>query len=311
MICGIMGANTGKPQCDIPIGAIKYTMPTRGAEFTKDQLVDSNAVKAALLAKMLLAKSNTSKVFTIPYANEAANNTGEAPTASLSDGFEKVLTDPLPKYNLTHAELGRAQNQAICQFNGWNDKLYFVDRNNRLAYIIKPDGGGKGFSVGNLYYPPPIPGSSNALNTTVGKLTFANPDEFKLSPIGLIQLDFNVADLVNIEDVTVVQKAAPATNVFTVGLIGRFTGIDAHPAYASALANMARWVVKRLDTGASMTLTSAASDSGNLGWDITVDSTEFTNLPSGTKLSINIADPTTLALASVYGIEGTEIIYTK
>jgi hypothetical protein len=309
--CGILGANTGKPQCDVPIGAIKYLLLSRGATFTAGQLVDSASIQAALLAKMLLAKTDAQKIYLFPYANEAANNTGDPNVATLSDGFEKTLTDPLKKYTLTYAEMGKAQNAAACQFNGWTDKIYFIDRNNRFCYISVIDGTGKGFSTGNLFTTSPGPGSSTEVNVTKTNITFSNPDEFKTSPLGLIDLAFNPADLVNIEDMQVVEKDAAAVNVVTVGLIGRFTNQDAYAAYKTALNNIARWSVINETTGASMTLTSVATDDPHAGWDITIDTTQFTALASGTKYSVNIKDPATLHAAGVDSIEGIKLTYTK
>lgn len=309
--CGILGANTGKPQCDVPIGAIKYLLLTRGATFTANELVDSASVKTALTTKMLLAKTSAQKVYLFPYANEAANNTGDPNVATLSDGFEKTLTDPLKKYTLTYAELGKAQNAAACQFNGWTDKAYFIDRNNRLCYISNTDGTGKGWSVGNMFTTSPGPGSSTEVNTTKTNVTFANPDEFKLSVIGMIDLDFNPADLVNIEDMQVVEKDAPATNVVTVGIIGRFTNQDGYDAYKTALNNAARWVVTKESDGTTIAITSVATDDAHKGWDITIDTTAFTALASGAKYSINLKDPATLHTAGVDGIEGIKITYTK
>lgn len=309
--CGILGANTGKPQCDVPIAAIKYLMPTRGATFLAADLVDSASIKAALLTKMLSAKSSNQKLYLIPYANEAANNTGDPNVGTLSDGFEKTLTDPLKKYTLTHAEMGKAQNAAICQFNGWTDKVYFIDRNNRFCYISVQDGTGKGWSVGNLFYTSPGPGDSAAVNVAKGRITFANPDEFKSSPIGLIDLDFNPADLVNIEDIQMVEKLAPASNVVTIGGLGRFTNQDIYAAYKTPLNNVARWVVTNELTGATMTITSVATDDPHSGWTITIDTTLFAALASGTKYSINIASPSVLHTAGVDGLEGIKITYTK
>jgi hypothetical protein len=311
VVCGILGANTGKPTCDVPIGAIKYLLCTRGATFTSNELVDSASIKAALLTKMLLAKTSAQKIYLFPYANEAANNTGDPNVATLSDGFEKTLTDPLKKYTLTYAETGKAQNAAMCQFNGWTDKVYFIDRNNRFGYLSVADGTAKGFSVGNLFTTSPGPGSSTEVNTTKTNITFSNPDEFKTSVIGLIDLDFNPADLVNIEDFQVIEKDAPSSNVVTVGLLGRFTNQDGYDAFKTAMNNVARWVVTNETTGLTITITSVATDDTHKGWDITIDSTAFSALASGTKYSINAAAPSVLHAAGVDGIEGIKITYTK
>ena len=310
-VCGTLGANTGKPQCDVALGYIKYPLLTQGREFTESELLDSNSFKTALRAAMLEVRGTANKVYPWPVINEAERTTGDPTTGSMADGLEVTLLDPTPKQTLRNGKVGPAQNQAMCAFNGFNGRFYFVDSFNRLVYKIKDNNGGKGFALGDLYTTPPEPGNTASINAVNTRLSFASADEFKLGAIGLLQRDFNVADLINLEDIQIVEKAAQASNVFTIGGKGVYSGADIYTAYKTALNNTARWVMKRLDTGATLAATGIATDDTNKGWDLTMDNTVYTGLPSGTKISINIADPATLDAAGVSGIEGVQIIYTK
>lgn len=310
-VCGTLGANTGKPTCDVALGSIKYILLTQGKEFTEAELTNATTLKAAITAAMKEVRGTSDKVYLFPYVNESEDNSGDAVTGSLADGFEKTLLDAVPKYITRSGAVGYAQNQAMCAFNGFSGKMYIIDSNNRFAYRIKTDNGSKGFAVGDVYTNPPKFGNTAAINTVQTRVTFASADELKLPAIGLVQLDFNITDLVNIEDVAMVEKAAQATNVFTIGGKTVYGSADIYDAYDDALNATARWVVTNLTTNAAMTLTSVAKDATNKGWDITVDSTEYTALASGTRISINIADPATLSAAGVDGIEGVAIIYTK
>lgn len=310
-VCGTLGANTGKPQCDVALGAIKYMLLTQGKEFTEADLTDATTLKAAIKAAMLNVRGTTNKVYLFPYVNESEDDSGDPVRASLADGFEKTLLDPVPKYNTRSGAVGFAQNQAMCAFNGFSGKMYIIDTNNRFSYRIKDDNGGKGFGVGDVYTNAPKFANTAAINVVSTRVSFSSSDELKLPAIGLVQLDFNIADLVNIEDVQMVEKAAQASNVFTIGGKSVYTGADIYTAYKTALAATARWNVRRMDTDVAIALTSVAADDANKGWDITTDNTEYTALPSGTKLSFNIKDPATLEAAGVTGIEGIQIIYTK
>lgn len=310
-VCGTLGANTGKPQCDVALGSIKYILLTQGKEFTESELTDATTLKAAIKAAMLGVRGTSGKVYLFPYVNESEDNSGDAVVGSLADGFEKTLLDAVPKYIMRSGAVGFSQNQAMCAFNGFSGKMYIIDSNNRFAYRIKSDDGGKGFAVGDVYTNPPKFGNTAAINTVQTRVTFASADELKLPSIGLVQLDFNITDLVNIEDVQIVEKAARATNVVTVGGKTVYGSVDIYDAYADALNATARWDVTNLTTGASMTITSVAKDATNKGWDITIDSTEFSALASGTKVAVNIKDPATLEGAGVTGIEGIQIVYTK
>ena len=310
-ICGTLGANTGKPVCDVALAAIKYFLPTLGAEFTAAELVDSDTIKAAITERMLEVRGSTDKLYLFPLANESEPTTGDRTVASLADGFEKTLLDPVPKYVMRSGAVGLYQHQPLTAFNGFSGKGYFIDRNNRFFYIIKSDGTGKGLSVADVYTSIPGFGSTAALTPAVTNITMGNVDELKIGPIGIIQLDFNVADLVNIEDVSIVEKAAHASNVYTVGGKTKYGQTDIYASYSTALANSARWVVTNMQTGATIAITTVTADATNKGWDITIDSTAYSALSTGDKFSINLADPATLSAAGVDGIEGIKIVYTK
>lgn len=310
-VCGTLGANTGKPSCDVALGSIKYLLLTQGKEFTSSDLTDATTAKAAILAAMKEVRGTSNKVYLFPYVNESEDGTGDPVRGTLADGFEKTLLDPIPKYTIRGGSVGYAQNQAMCAFNGFSGKAFIIDSNNRLAYRITSSDGGKGFGVGDVYTNAPKFANTATINTVQTRISFSSNDEFKLPAIGLVQLDFNIADLINIEDVQIVEKAAQASNVFTLGGKSVYSGSDIYTAYKTALNATARWVVKNAATGATIALTSVATDDTNAGWDITVDSTAYSALASGTKISFNIADPTTLYAAGVEGIEGIQIIYQK
>jgi len=196
------------------------------------------------------------------------------------------------------------------EFNGWTNGVFVVDVNNILWYVTTSTSGAQAWSVGNLYTDPPRFGNSSNIVTSKTRLTFGTLEEFK-SGVGAIKIDFDPSKLVNTVDVILVEKAAVSTNVYTIGGIVQCAGTDIADSYSSGLANIARWVVKRLDTGAAMTLTSVTYSSSTKGWVITVDSTAHTALPSGTKLEFSLADPATLDAAGVSGIESFTIVYTK
>lgn len=308
-ICGTLGGNLGKPACDVVMGKIKYPMPTRGKTFSASDLASSDAFKAALKTAMLQIRTSNNKVFCFPKMRVVDDNTADPNTQALADGYEEVLNESLPLYNL-QSTVGVCVQQSMCEYNGWKDKSFVVDDKNIFWYKITADGGGEGFTIGNFYTPAPRWGNSSNINTVKTRMLLGDVDEFK-SGIGALKLDFDPFKLVNTVDVKLLEKAAQSTNVFTIGGIVECAGTDIYDSYSSGLANVARWVVKRLDTGASITITSVTADATNKGWDITLDSTIYTALPSGTKLEFSLVDPATLDAAGVSGIESFTIVYTK
>lgn len=308
-VCATLGGNTGKPACDVRMARPQYIMPTRGKVFAAADLTDSATFKAALKAAMLQPRDSANKVFCFPLMRVVDDNTGDPNTQALADGYEEVLNEVLPKY-LLQSTAGVCVVQAMCEFNGWTDGVFVVDVNKIVWYVISSADGAQAFTVGSLYTDPPRFGNSSNIQTSRTRLTFGTIEEFK-SGVGAIKIDFDPSKLVNTVDVKLVEKAAQASNVFTLGGMVECAGTDIYASYSTGLANVARWVLTRLDTGAAVALTSVTADAGNKGWDITVDNTAYTALPSGTKLEFKLADPATLDAAGVSGIESFTIVYTK
>lgn len=308
-VCATLGGNTGKPGCDVRMARPQYIMPARDKVFTANEVADATAFKAALKTAMLQPRDSANKVFCFPLMRVVDDNTGDVSPQTLADGYEEILNELLPKYTL-QSTAGVCVVQAMCEFNGWTDGVFVVDVNKILWYVIPTAGGAAAFTVGNLYTDPPRFGNSSNIQTSKTRITFGDLEEFKAN-VGALKLDFDPSKLVNTVDVTLVEKAAQSTNVFTIGGIVQCAGTDIYASYSAGLANIARWVVTRLDTSAAITLTSVAADATNKGWDITLDSTEYTALPSGTKLEFKLADPATLDAAGVSGIESFTIVYTK
>lgn len=307
--CATLGGNLGKPDCDVMMGRPKYILPTRGKEFSASDLADSASFKEALLAAMLEQKSSPDRVFTFPLVRQVEDSTADVATEALSDGYEEVLNESLPLYVL-QSTVGVCVAQSMVNFNGWNDKVLIVDDKNTLWYVTLENGGGTGFSVGNLYTAPPRFAGSTGVRVVTTRLLFGNNDEFKTS-VGALKLDFDPSKLVELVDVQIVQKAAPAANVLTVGGLIKCADTDIYSAYSTALANIARWSVTNLTNMTPVTITSVAAAAGSQGWTVTLDTDEFTALPSGTKLLVNLAAPSVLHTAGVKKLEGIGMVFTK
>jgi len=308
-ICATLGGNAGKGTCDVRMGRPKVVLPTRGKVFSANDLASSDAFKVALLAAMLLARTDANKVFAFPAMRIVEDNTADVTLGTLADGYEEVLNESLPLYKL-QSTVGVCQQQAMCQFNGWTDKIFIVDHNNVLWYVQTSTGGGQGWSVGNLYTNPPKFGNTANIQTADTRLAFGSIEEFK-SSIGAIKLGFDVTKLTNTVDVDLLEKAAAVANVITIGGTLKCIGLDIYDSFSTLLNNAARWVVKNVATGATIPVTSVALAPSTKGWALTIDTTIFTGLAPGAKISINIADPATLNTAGAGGIEGIEYIFTK
>jgi hypothetical protein len=300
-ICANIGDNTGKGTCPVRMKYPKYALPG-GATFTDAQLATPAAFKVALRAAMLLPNGTAGKVVVFPKANQQTDNTGAASPATLADGYSEVLVEKLPSYTLD-AVTDYCTTVAMHAYNGYLGGVFIVDGDNVLWYVKATTN--RGFTIGNLHTPVPRFGTISAIQTVQTQLTFGSVDEFLSA--GALKLDFDVATLVNQVTVLVVEKAAQAANVFTLGIQAKCAGTDLTPAYVAALTNVARWVVTI--NGTVITITSVTASGNSLV--ITSDSTAYGAAASGAIIAINLASPVVLAAAGVTGIEGVAISYIK
>lgn len=312
-VCTTLGGNTGKPGCDVRMGRIKYLLLTTGKELTANDLADSEALKDALQAAMLLESSSANKMFAFPEMRDVTDNTGDPATGTLADGYEEVLNEALPKY-LLRSTPGTCVQQAMASFNGWPGKVYFIDENNIFWYKTKADGGGKGWSTGYLYTNPPKPKGSGDVQTANTRFTFGANGEFK-NNVGAVKVDFDLGDLDNLKDVLLDDRESENTsgalnNVFIIGAKVKCEGTDLYATHSAALNATARWRAYT-SGGTPITLTAVALSVGNLGWQITLDSTAFNGLAVGTVFYIDLATPPTLKAAGVTGIEGVRLRFVK
>lgn len=309
-ICATLGGNTGKPLCDVRMGRIKHLLPTQSKEFTESDLADSASFRAALQNAMLLSSTSPNKIYAFPEAKDVTDNTGDPNTGTLADGYEEVLNEALPKY-LLRSVTGVCVQQAMAAFNGWPGRLYVVDENNVLWFIIKSGGGSQAFSCGYLYTNPPKFKGSADVQTANTRVTFGTIDEFK-SNVGALKLDFAISSLLNLQSVELVDledendSAIAANNVFIIGGKMKCEGTDIYTAYKTALANGARWRSYKSDN-TPIPVTSVTANDSAQGWNVTLDSGTFSGLTPGDVFYIDLKTPDELHGAGVDGVEGIKI----
>lgn len=307
-VCATLGGNTGQPACDVRMGRPKYLLLTTGKVFAAADIVSSESFQAVLQIAMLLANSDANKVFAFPSMRDVTNNTGDPNTATLADGFEEVLNEALPKY-LLKSTPGVCVQQTMASFNGWPGKVYVIDENNILWY--KSNGTGtKGFSCGYLYTNPPSWKGSADIQTANTRLTFGSINEFK-SGVGALKLGFDVADLNNLKDVILDDRetenvSGALNNVFIIGGKTKCEGTDIYAAYSALLNTISAWRAYDAN-GTDLPITAVTLSAGNLGWQLTLNPTNFNALAPGAVMYIDLRPPATLATLGITGIEATKL----
>lgn len=312
-VCATLGGNMGKPLCDVRMGRIKFLLLTTGKEFTEEDVADSEAFQDALQTAMLLPSSSSNKVFATPEMNEAADNTGDPNTGTLADGYEEVLNEALPKY-LLRSVVGVCTQQQLASFNGWPGKVYIIDDQNILWYIVQSSGDSKGFSCGYWYTNPPKFKGSGDVQTANTRITFGSIDEFK-QDIGALKLDFSITSLINLQDVQLSDLeteniSGSLNNVFIIGAKTVCERKNLYDNLSTSLAAVGKWQAYKAD-GTAITITTVTVNSTKHGWNITLDSTTYNAMSHGDVFYINLADPATLHAAGIDGYEGKKIRFVK
>jgi len=312
--CATIGKNTGDSKCPVKMGKPRRFFATSGRELTAADLQDSDAVKDWMEKGILQEIASTDKLFLSPHFNDAEDATGDPNLGTLADGYEEVLDEALNKMILIHAS-NYCQQVAMAGLNGFKGKMYILDDANIFWYVTKSNGGGKGLSVSMLYTPKPK-FKGNAVNAARTRVSFASLDEFM--SLGAIKLDFVPTVLPQLSDVVLDDRedgqnsnSIASNNVFTIGGKTSCDGEDVYADLADAMADEALWVVKDLGTGEELTIDSVAKNDSAKGWDITVNSTDFSGITSGSRFSIGWKKPETLLAAGVEGVEAKAIKFKK
>lgn len=311
-VCATLGGNTGRPDCDVRMGRIKYLLLTTSKEFTETNIASSEAFEAALQTAMLLANSDANKIFAFPEMRDVTDNSGDPATGSLADGFEEVLNEALPKY-LAKSTPGVCVQQAMASFNAWPGKFYFIDENNILWFKTTSSDGGKGFATGYLYTNPPKPKGSGDVQTANTRLTFGSIDDLK-SGVGALKLGFNIADLNNMQDVILTDEesenvSGALNNTFLIGAKTRCEGTNIYSTFKTLLT-LAYWRAYKAD-GTALTLTSVTPVDASSAWQLVMTYAVYNALPAGTVFYIDFVVPATLNAAGIEGIEAIKLRFVK
>jgi hypothetical protein len=290
------------------MGRPKYLLFTRGKVFAAADLVDSATFKAALLAAFLLSRTDDNKVFCFPLMRVADDNTADAKTETLADGYEEVLNESLAAYTL-QSTCGVCQHQGMVLFNGWTDPVYVVDDKNILWYVSTATDGAQGWSVGNLYTTPPRFGNSSNIVTSKTKIVFGTVDEFK-SGVGAIKIDFDPTKLANTVDVPLSEAAAATGYAFKIKGKQLCAGTDIYASYKTLLDQTGAWKATTA-AGLAVVISSAAHDDATSSWIVTLASSP--TIAATTKIKIELVDPTALAALTspVLGIESVAVTVAK
>lgn len=310
-LCGSVGANTGKMDCD-PRRANFKTIIVGGASFDSTQYGTAAAFQAAFQAAMNLGTGNSGKLYPFPEFVGVAVNTEANKEATFGNGQKITIAEGRPSYTCD-LRIGSTLERALRKFNSAIVPVFAFDDAGNVWGKLNSAGKFVGYQA-ELFTKGADFGDYNNAQFTRLTISFQSASDF-YDFAAFAKTDFDTSALEGLLDVVLYEAAVSVTNVRKIGgkVLNAQLGKDQNIAdtYDTELGVGSLWTAKNATTGAAIVLTSVAYDAALKAFTYTMDSTAYTALPSLTKIEVNLVGPTALAAAGVTGIEGLPLIITK
>lgn len=297
--------NSGVPLCDvirdIPYGLI---LVDSGLEFDDTDMASLATFITSL--KTASRDARGSRIFPIWGLTNFTDNS-KAPTKGSVGNLtnsEIQLVDAIPSFEFQHRN-GEIFHQLLLKAETGGFTLMIVDKKYVLYGTKTSAGKFTGFSLAEFKTQLPKFQTPQATSNYPFDVTLNSITEYKEN-LAFIQLDSTVTSVTGIRDVTLALSSL-ASNVAKVTVTG-LGGKDVGDLYSTELAATAAWVCKKQSDGSAVTLTSVSWDSTNNLFNVTIDSTTFTGLSSGNKLTLDLVDCAALSALGVDGFESTGAI---
>lgn len=294
--------NSGFPLLDVIRKAPKaLILLDSGVEFDDSDMADIETLVDAI--KDATRDDRGSRAYPIMSLSNFEDKSKEPTKAAIGNLSiqEVTMQQGVPSFTFQHYK-GELFHKQLAAAQNANLKLMIIDENYVLYGTVTSDGKLTGFSLAEFYVQLAKFATASEPAKYPFDVTLNDITEYKEN-LGLVQLDSTVLNISGNRDV-VLSLEAQATNVAKVKAIAT-GGKNLGDNYSTELAVVGAWTATNKTTGAPITLTSVSWDATNERFNITVDSTAYTALGSGTKVTIDLADAAALSALGVDGFEST------
>lgn len=308
-LCGLAGGNTGGVACD-PRRANFKTVVIGNMVFDAADYASSTAFKTAMIAATKLATGDSGKAFPFPEIVGVAENTPANKVATLGNGLEITISEGRPSYTIDFL-IGTNQEKALRKWNGQIVPVMSFDDSGKFWGTLDTDGNFTG-TLAHIFIKGTGFGDYNNAKVAQATITFVSASDF-YDFAAFAQTDFNINDLNGLLNVQL-KYVSNTTNAFHISakFINAQLGGDQN-LYTQYSADLVAglWKLTNMTTGVAITLTSVAPQASPKDFLVTVDSTMYTALASGTIIKFDWVSPTTLDAADVVGVEAVPLYFTK
>lgn len=296
--------NSGIPLCDvirdIPLGII-------GLDAGVGWNAAERASKSAFLTKLqtMIRADRGARAypfFKLTNFDDKSKEPTKGALGNLTNG-EITTNDGIPAFDFQH-RIGEVFHKKLLQAQNAGLTWIIVDKK-YVVYGTLDSSLFTGYSTAEFYVALAKFGTTSAASVYPFSITFANMAEWRENG-GFIQLDSTVVSKTGIRDVALSLELL-TSNVAKIKALG-LGGVNMGTLFSVELASASAWVAKNAQTGATFTITSVAWDSTNSRFNVTLDSTLFTALASGDKVTVALASASALYALGIDGYESTGVV---
>lgn len=296
-LCATNYGNTGVGSCflepDKFIGAIQVTGDFKIAQSDVANL-------QALLATKIHAAIGT-RIFPGPKLINLTDNTEDSTINTTDYGTKIFVKDGFYDWTFRYLKGGVQLHQELAKNAGANKYFLFFDKNNTL-YGYQSGGYLKGIPV-EQYLLPPWRLNSGSEAALYNQRFIIDPIYLNYGNLGFLQVDFNLIDVVGLQDVelTIIDQTA---NVATIQVRSKISDVNLYDTFKTNLLQTAAWRFFK-SNGTLSSVTGVADNPADEGFNVTVNALAFAQEFDGASTKIQLAIPSVLKATPVL-MEGFE-----
>lgn len=296
-LCATNYGNTGVGSCflepDKFIGSIQVTSDFKIAQSDVADLL-------AFLNTKIHAAIGT-RIFPGPKLINLTDNTEDSTINTTDYGTKIFVKDGFYDWTFRYQKGGVQLHQELAKNAGANKYFLFFDKNN-ILYGYSSGGYLKGIPV-EQYLLPPWRLNTGSEAALYNQRFIIDPIYLNQGNLGFLQVDFNLIDVVGLQDVvlTVIDVNA---NVATVKVRSKISDVDLYGTYKTNLLQTTAWRLFK-SSGAVSSITSVADNAADEAFDVTGNYNDWAAEFDGAEMLIKLAIPSVLKASPIL-MEGFE-----
>lgn len=307
-ICATNLRNTGYGDCVIDPKLIRMAIRVpKNLVLTVAQLADlQNTINS-----LILSDSKSTRIYPIGGFVTPTDNSEDTIFQSMGDGSQVPVRDGNYRWTFEYLRGALCVSLALRSHNFQNTTWLFVDDKNLILGQKKLDATGLAYGLAGvpaLFHAKPW---KMATGTTVTSYAvYFDMDSTYLNDyFGFVQADFNLKDVIGLQNIVLQQTGASAAGVFKIQAL---TGCDygnMFDLYSTELASSpSLWILTNTTTGNVITTTSVVADANAKAFTITAAAAD-PDYPATSDglITVNLGGPTALDAADIPGFEGISV----